>query len=526
MTIPLGGAQQTIYATNISAQLGQYTLWDPSWAMAAASDGEIYEKMLRDPVIAGALDHLQTLIVGHDYSFEPESDTPAARKMAKVLEGLTKCQRGFSTSLYNLARATFMGAAWGLIAPTRRVLTIGDGKPREWTIISRVRDVDKRRFRLTKSESLYSAAIAASGRQDYIGTSATGLKLSDSSLASALTQDPADVRGYDAGILGEFRWEFHRGWAGTRNLAGYWGPLENVAPYDRWIQHVPDTSERGMGYGYGLADDIYFYFWCKSTVLRYGLQGLERWGQGFLYAKTKALRDQMAKGSSQNAALQGVVDVLRTARSENIVAVDDLTEVQLLDMPSTAEASVREWIDYFDREIVKRILAALQPTGGQAGHGSFSSAKVEEGSNEARVAYLRGPLEETWTNTAARFLVEHNEENLRELGLAGEGVQRLRLKGREVWDVDKVDKIFRLARELNMPVRESDFYSMTGLSAPNEDDDVIQWPQAAPLGADPGEDDPLAGMDGIESPGAKPIAMPGARKPVGEGHSSVAEEAA
>lgn len=502
MTLPLTqNANQVTYATSVAAQLAQIWLWDPAFALA--QDSEVYEKMLRDPVIAGSLDHLQRLVVGHDWSFDPGDDDQQGRQMANVLEDLTKQQRGLTQALYNLSRATFFGAGWALIFPEKRVLKIGDGKPREWTVVARVRDVDKRRFRLSQAYSLGAPP-------------ATSLQPSSTpqnpDRGAALQKWSESVTGYNAGALGSFRWEFHRGWDLKERSSMWWGPLSAVAPDERWIQHVPDTSERGMGYGYGLADDLYFYYWAKQTILRYGLQGLERWGQGFLYAKTKALRDGFAKGTSQASALQQTVATLRTFRSENIAAVDENTELALLDMPSTAEAACREWIEYLDREIVKRILAALQPTGGQAGHGSFSSAKVEEGSSEAMVQFLRSPLEETWTHTVVRFLVEHNKENLAELGLSEAAPARIRLHGKEIRDLDQVVKVFTLARDLAMPVRREDFYAWTGLTEPTDLDESVTFPAAGAAPA-PGASS-IEGLSGFNED---------ERTPVGEGGSSVAE---
>lgn len=529
MPLPNGTAStnQITYATGISTYLSQINLWDPAFALAA--DDAVYEKLWRDPVIAGAMDHLQRLVVGHDWNFEPSNDDEEGRQLAEVLEALTKQQRGFSTSLYNLARAHMVGATWGLIFPERRVLRIGDGKPREWTVVARVRDVDKRRFRLTQQVAQASPLSPPRPVKSSPNGATNGATPLNGTAVERSLDSEVSKEGYQADYLGSFRWEFHRGWDWRNRSSTWWQPLEAAASFDRWILYTPDTSERGLGYGYGMADDIYYYYWAKQRALLWGLQGLERWGQGFLYAKTKALRDQWAKGMSQSTALQRTVETLRKFRTENVAAVDENTELALLDMPATAEAAVRDWIDYFDREIVKRILAALQPTGGSSGKGSFSSAKVEEGSTDAMVAFLRSPLEETWTHSVAQFLIDRNQANLAELGLLdsarGYGPARLRLRGKETREVDDVVKVFTLARDLGMPVNKSEFYSWTGLSAPNDPEESITFAQPMMPGQ-PGSqgDDQLGGLlDQRKAPGA--LQLPQERKPVGEGGQSVAEVA-
>lgn len=512
MTLPQAtGANQLPYAVSVTSQLGQSVLWDPSYALSI--DPEAPEKQSRDIVLSGACDHLQRSIVGHEFSFEPEENDKPGRALAAIVEALTKRQRYLPQALYNLSRATHRGAAWGLLYPETKILKLGDGKPREWTIVGKIRDIDKRRFRLTQAQ------VLAAGRPEPTKAPVLAQGNSAANMANYARTglDRSEQPALDLGALGNFRWEMSGGWDWRLNSSASWRPLEATAPYDRWIQHVPDTSEQGMGYGYALADELQFYAWCKTTIMRYGLQGLERWGQGFLYAKIKALRDGFAKGSAQSQTFQNTVNQIRTWRSENFAAVDADTDIQLLDMPATASANVLAWIEYLDREIVKRILAALQPTGGGKGQGNFSSAKIEEGSSDSMIRYLRAPLQETWTQNVVRFLIEHNEQNLREVGLWDLGLPALRLQGRQERDVEQMLKVFDQAARLKIPVRREDWYQAFSLAAPNEEDDVLEYPEVvAPGMGEPGEPDPLGelGDDGF-----------GKRAPIGEGRSSVADAA-
>jgi len=504
MTLPFSGnANQIAYASSVASQLAQVWLYDPSFSLT--QDPETPEKMLRDLVISGALDHLQRSIVGHGFSFEPKKDSSQGRDLAKVVELLTKEQRMFPQSLYNLSRATFRGATWGRIFSEKRTLAIGDDKLREWTVISKVKDVDKRRFRLVQDSSQSASSLLARG-------------LSSAELAAAVEETPglnSPLGGWDAGVLGTFRWEFWRGYGGPSQPGFWWSKLEEAAPLDRWICHVTDTSEQGMGYGYGLADELYAFFWLKGSFLRWAAQSAERYGQGFLVAKTRALRDFMAKGYSQPAALAATVQIMRTFRSENFAAVDELTDFQMIDMPGEGMRWIYEWVKYLDNGMRQRILAALQPTGSGDGSGGFSSAKVEEGSTDSMIAYLRSPLEETWTHTGSRFLVEHNEENLRELGLWGIGYPKLLLKGEDQRDIEQMLKVFDLAARLKIPVRLEDFYRIFRLTPPNEKFEAIDYPEVIPTGTTG------SGLDNFSEPFDESSSDEGT--PIGEGGTSVAE---
>ena len=510
MSLPFGNnANQIQYASSVASQLAQVWLYDPSFALTA--DPEIPEKMLRDLVISGSLNHLQLSIVGHGYSFEPKEDSPNGRELAKVIEGLSKEQRLLPQSLYNLSRATFRGAAWGRIYSERRVLTIGDGKAREWTVVSKVKDVDKRRFRLVQDYGANPRSLEGL-------SSATRARLTD----QARGFDSPTPAPFNAAGVGNFRWEFWRGYGGvgSGNPGSWWSRLEDAAPYENWIMHVTDTSEQGMGYGYSLADELYAYFWLKGTFLRWVSQAAERFGQGFLVMTGKALRDGMAKGMSQSQSFQAAVNIVRTARAENFVALDENIDVKLLDMPAEGARWLYEWVKYLDNGMRQRILSALQPTGSGDGDGGYSSAKTEEGSTDSMVAYLRAPLEETWTHTVVRFLYEHNEANLRELGLWGQGYPKILLKGEDQRDLEQMIKVFDLAARLKIPVRLEDFYRIFRLTPPNEQFEAIKYPEVMPLGG--GLDDGAGPFDegdgGAAGEGAE-------RKPVGEGGGAVGDAA-
>jgi hypothetical protein len=503
MALPnaVSSAQQIVYATGVASSLVTPWLYDPSIALQA--DPAVYEKLLRDCTISGAYDHLQRSIVGHSVSYEPrDPKNPRHRLLSAVLEDLTRETDDLAQSFYNLSRARFMGATWALLVPERRLLAIGDDKPRWWTVIARVRDIDKRRFRIARVGSPQAAGELYGGR---LGPPPEGAK------------DPqgyggAPSAGTGGGEPARWRWEFHRG------PSFWWEPLENCAPPDRWIQFVPDTSERGLAYGFGQADDLYEYFWIKQQILRFWTQGLERWGQGFLYASIDNLSNYAkARGVPLATALQQTVNEMRKWRSENLAAVDKGVELKLLDLPSAANEACITGVQYLDAELTKAILSALQPTGGNAGSGSYSSSKVEEGSTDTAVAYFRALLEQRWTATYARFLVEHNQDNLAELGLERLRASTLRLRGKEQRDIETMLKVYEFCAARGVPVRRSEFYETTQLTPPNDEDgegDVLRFENAPAQGA--GQDRP--GLD-LEERGN------GLRAPVGDGGEAVGENA-
>lgn len=479
-------ANQYVYASGIASWLTQVVGYDPG--LGLQSDPEYYEKFLRDSTVSGAVDHLQKLIVGTDFFHAPRvSNRRATREeslYAHVLDELQGETDNLSQSLYNLAAASWKGAAWGRIYLEKRLLRIGDGLPRVWTVIREVKDIDKRRFRLTRIK------VAADGKQ---------------------------VRGVDrAGSVADtWRWEFHAGWNGSQNA--YYQPLERTAPREQWILHKVDTSERGLAYGYGLAEDLYFNLFAKEKVLRSLLQGINRWGQGFLYQKVAGLRAGAGAGATPEERIQQAITALTRFRDGNVYALDADDDIGMLDGPADAINACLAAINYFDTENQKRILSAVQTTGAGTDSGSFAKAKVEEGSSDANVAFLRTPLEGDWTRGPTRLLASKNRHNLEALGIPRDmPLPRFRLRGRKLADPEKAALVLTTAKQFGLPLVRREVYDLLELTQPNPWDgpDEVLYPAQV----DALQDAAVSAGKLRASIGQTP------RKPIGDGGGSVAQD--
>src|SRR3990167_8579408 len=78
-----------------SALLSQNRLYDPS--IALRSDPDIYDKVLRDPVIAHAIRFRKFLVAGSNWSIEPASEDEDDKKLGAIVEKLIRKAAGFST---------------------------------------------------------------------------------------------------------------------------------------------------------------------------------------------------------------------------------------------------------------------------------------------------------------------------------------------------------------------------------------------------------------------------------------------
>jgi hypothetical protein len=489
----------------VASWLSQVLGFDP--ALGLAEDPEFYEKVLRDSAVASALDHLQKLVVGSDFYHQPRGDTREDRVLAKVLDELQQETEDFPTSLYNLAAASWKGATWAELRLARRILRIGDGKPRVWTVIREAKDVDKRRFRLTRA--------AATPITENLSRAPGG---------SPRLLDAAGSP-YKGPLTTKWRWEFNRGYGSANSTSAWYAPLTDVAPLDQWCLHRVDTSERGLGYGYGLAEDLYFGIYAKGAVVKNLLQAIDRFGQGFLIQKVPGLRMGGPGGMTPEQKIQAVVGTLRKYRSQNVYACDADDEIQVEGVPGESIDACMRVISYFDDMHTMRILASTRSMGGKEG-GAFAQAKVEEGSSDANVAFLRSPLEERWTNTGTRLLVKKNAGNLAELGIPTFlSTPRLRLRGRKMLDPEKAAVALDMAIKLRLPLVKREVYDLLEFSQPNPEDDPNEVLQTGELQALLEQRPEVASrVNGASDRAIEAAKNTGERAAVGEGGGSVAQE--
>ena len=58
-------------------------VYDPSFALA--SDWDIYQKVMRDPVAAHAIRYRKHMVAGTEWRIEPGSDKPADKRAAEMM---------------------------------------------------------------------------------------------------------------------------------------------------------------------------------------------------------------------------------------------------------------------------------------------------------------------------------------------------------------------------------------------------------------------------------------------------------
>src|SRR5690606_36066291 len=144
---------------------------------------------------------------------------------------------------FNLADAVFRGSTFAKIVGGRVKRDFGDGQSRMWWVPKLLVDMDRWRFR----------------------------------------QVPLDPKESDGRT--KTRWEY---WD-TTGVMGEWRPLTK-SQRRQLVVHTYFDSEATLGYGRGLLEALYHFYWAKTQVLREGLAGIERWAQGWIIAEIDGMR--------------------------------------------------------------------------------------------------------------------------------------------------------------------------------------------------------------------------------------------
>jgi hypothetical protein len=455
----LGNLSSYLYAQALTTALAQQRTWDPSYALR--QDVEILEKLSRDAVTSHALRYRRLLIAGTGWFLEPASADPKDLKVAEVLTGLLEELPSFGLAIYNLTEAEVASARYArLYCDDDQALELADEPPMFWVRPTALQDVDKRRFLQQRIDR---------GDTDPKDTKVYG---KDGALQ---LQQTVEHRV-------DYPWSFwrpnQRAWVDAETL-----DEDADAPIKQWVSHIVDNAENFLGYGHGLADDLYHYVWMKEQLLQYVLAWCERWGQGgFLVAKVETLVGGQLSAENYTKQRDQIITDLNAMRSRNALAVPTTQEVQVLEPQAANVAFVMECVRYCDEGITRLCLGSILPTGGSEGTGSLARAKEEATSTALMVAHGRMLLEEDLTRDLVRVLWKLNAANWEILGLEGRRPSKFKIRQEREYDPkQEVDSAIALV-QAGIPILKKELYSRIKYSMPLPGDDVFEQQQPAGVG--------------------------------------------
>ena len=419
-------------------------VYDPDYAHV--QDTEAWWKVRRDAVIAHAIQFRRHLVAGRDWFVEPGGPTDADAAAAELMQEVLGELSSFSSIRFNLAEAVFRGQAFGLIHGKRVNRDFGDSGRRDWWVPTQVEPLDKWFFR----------------------------------------QEP--IPGATHAKTRWMVWDFHR----ERYI-----PL-TAEQRRRLIVHIYHDTQDALGYGRGLLEAIYYYWWAKTVALKEGLQGLERWAQGWIVGRVGSMREGSTTRSNEDVRDE-LTNVLEKMRSRHILVFGEDDELDVKETSGRGHEIVMDLVNYLDQGVTQLILTSVLPTGGGADVGSLARARQEAESTEALIQFDRELLSETLTRDLIGAIWRHNRANIVELGLGEARLPTIQLHTAAKPDPQVSVGVIAQALGAGIKLRKDEVYEQLGFTPPTEEDEIIEAPQEGmPPGA-PGEGQP-EGMSGLGLP--------------------------
>lgn len=425
------GPDVYVWALQQAYSLGT-RLYDPSFALA--QDPAIDEKIRRDPIILQAMNDRRAAIAGRDWSVQPASDDPKDRAAATVIERLLSRIGNFRLSRMHLADAVFRGRSYAEVIGERQYIKMPADVPdiiEMWWVPRRFKDIDPRRVRW----------------------------------------------GFEQGVLtsteDEPRLEI---WSLE---ARDWVPVSRPQAL---ISVVYDDTEATLGYGRGLREAIYHYYWAKGIALREGLQALERWAQGWFVAKVDSNSlggTDTTPGDAQTAYL----NVLKAHRARfGGVVIDKDDNIETHFPAGTGSDIVMSFIRMLDDGITRLVTGSLHPAGGGDSGGSLARAEVEQDTSDRVVQLDREVLDEAITQDLVSILWQVNRENFVRLGLAEAEMPHFVTTHQPAEDPQSAVSVVTAALGAGIPLRRDEVYRKLGFTMPDEGDEVIEGQPGMPGG--------------------------------------------
>ena len=414
-----------IYVERLSAAI-KFRDWisDPSFALK--SDAQIYTKVLRDPVTAHAIRFRKHLVAGAGVRVEAASDRAEDRAAADIVDELLNQIQGFTDSRINLAEAIFRGSAYATVVGRRKFMRAGtlvggkDAPPREWWCPERLKDVDRRRFRL--------------------------------------------VRDFHTSVLS---WEF---WSVERQE---WERMTNP---EWFVRSVYENTEDSLEHGRGLLDTLYYFQASKARALQDAMRASERFGQGLIKVAIDNLRG--ADGNPVGGSGRGGDDIasqwqttMAKHHARGVLVHDARDEVSILSGIGEGR-ELLEWVlSYLDNAQVTTVLGATLPTIEGDG-GSRAMALVQENSTEALIQADRARLADDLTRDLVGLIWRLNRAAIK--AQVGDAVMpRLRIDQRKHEDPLEAAQVIASLLASGVELKREEVYEKTNFTAPLPGDDTI-----------------------------------------------------
>jgi len=434
------------------AYSGNRRIYDPSFGIA--KDPDLPTKMRRDPVIDSALRHRQQMGASREWSVDAGGPTEADRILGTIGQDAFEQIRRFDSTRYRIAEACFRGASYEAVEGDFVTMRLGeDSRPRRWWVPQMTKHVDKRML-----------------RQVNVGS---GPVIPGSSLSRSTTETHAG-RGVN------IKWEMY----GTSDRT--WHELTDTQSR-AMLRLTYDLTMSTLGYGGGLIEPLYWYFYAKGIALSEGLNGVETWARGWITAQVDGIRagDTDKKNADKVAA---AIDVLENMRSRHVLVYGEDTNLNVLDKGGQGHQIVTAYVEYLDREMRNLILGSnLAVGGGGDKTGSFARAETESETTETLIQFDQAQSEEMFTHDLMGLFLHVNRAAIAEAGLADAASPVFSTVREKVSDPEVNGRVISQALSSGVTLKLEEVYEKLGMTKPEEGEETIGGPEFVNAGIGAGD---------------------------------------
>jgi hypothetical protein len=417
----------------------QIRLFDPDYGLLR--DPDLYEKLFRDPVIAGALDKRFHDVAGRNWACEPYADDPNDREVAAITSDAMRQCENMLTARSWMARAPLYGRTYCFIRGKRKFLKLGNAPKQSWWVPLGLDAIDKRRI-------------------DYV------------------PKKGFDEEGKPKISVLPRVWSFaHQEW-------------EDLPHPELLMEYVYSDEEGRLGYGRpSLGEPLFFYQRFKAIAIERGLQALDRFVGGLITVNIDDNR-LASVGKDNVSHAQSFRDELEKMRGKHIMTVGKGEEIKVHDMPANSMQGVAEWVRYFDEACVTLILGSVRPSGGGEG-GSLARTSEEAETTESLIQFDRQNLDEIFTHSLVKLFLKLNKPQLMGCGYldACDRPPHFATQQEKREDYSKNAADLKVLCDAGVQLKSDEVYAKIGYTQPGPNDAVLETaPKQAP--------DPFGGMGG------------------------------
>lgn len=420
ITVPNIAPHLYVHALTAAYRSGTW-LYDPDFA--SLQDVEIWEKLNRDATVRQMISQRCHAVSGRRWIIQPaDPDDPQCVKAAEVMDDLVRKVRRFSAGKLLLAKGVFRGSSFSYMQSARINEDISGTGVRNWWTVTQLQDIDRRRIR----------RVPVRDKQG---------KLSGVEMQIWSVQDEQ------------------------------WKHLDRNARR-ALIELVYDDEEERLGYGRGLLESMYFYYYAKSQVLRYGLQGLQRWALGLLIAKVGPEATGSDTRTNDDIAAQ-MASQLKAHDSANILVMDGRDHVEPHETSGTGHEIVMSLLNYLDDSMRGLALGSVLPSGGGSQVGSLARAAIEQETSEQLMQYDAALLHEALTNHLVGALWDMNLENFQSI-CPGARMPIMTVVQEKFKDPKIAVEIVKTALEAQIPLVREEVHDAIGFSQPRPGQEIYE----------------------------------------------------